>query len=468
MAFGGIQSTRLLVILSAFFQFATYGAPRLELLVGGLAKPVFLTAPPEDTSRLFILEQHTGNIRIYDAASGKLKTNVFLKVTGISTGNEQGLLGLAFHPGYQTNGFFFVNITAANGRTEILRFTAQGDPATSATADSASRKLILTYPQPESNHNGGWLGFGLDGYLYISSGDGGGGNDMHGATGNGQSRTTLLGKILRIDVDAADPYGIPDGNPYKGDSNSKQELWAFGLRNPWRCSFDSQTGDLWIGDVGQGQLEEIDVIPAGLGGLNFGWRPREGTNQTPGISINEKPVTPAIEPVATYGRTFGASVTGGYLYRGSANPELSGKYIYADYVSGRFWLLTPEGTNGTAVEITSTINPAPRKVLNPSSFGQDNQGELYVCEHGKGQIYRIAGDAPAGPKLSASAVSTNEFVLRFQGVPGRTYTIETKTPLVSTNQWTVLTNLTSTSTDGVIVVTNALTASEQYFRLRIP
>jgi glucose/arabinose dehydrogenase len=439
---------------------------KTELITGGLARPVFVCSPPGDTNRLFIIEQHTGRIRIFDLAAGAFRPSPFMLQNNLATGNEQGLLGLAFHPQYRTNGFFYVNITAANagGRTEVIRYTATGDPATSEIASRDTGKLILSYAQPESNHNGGWIAFGPDGYLYISSGDGGGGNDQHGSTGNGQSRTTLLGKILRIDVDGGDPYEIPESNPFKGHSTYREEIWAFGLRNPWRCAFDSQTGNLWIGDVGQGREEEIDVIPAGFGGLNFGWRPREGTIQTPGIPASEQPVTEAIEPVATYGRNFGASVTGGYVYRGSALPEVSGKYIFADYVSGRFWLLTPDasGTNGTAVQVTGLDD-----VARPSSFGEDARGELYVCDHTEGQLYRIIKDVPI-PRIEAWSIVEGNFVMSFQAKAFLDYIVEARSPLAGAGQWAQVTNFPASETDRMLTVTNEVSATEQFFRLRIP
>ena len=273
-------------VFGLFLSLRIEAAYKVELVTGGFSAPIAVTAPPGDTTRLFVAEQFSGRIRIYDRVSKTTLAGEFLDVTGLlASGGEQGLLGLAFHPNYANNGYFYVNYTApgggAAGHTEIARFQVIGSPANSNVADPNSRTVILTFDQPEANHNGGWIGFGLDGYLYIASGDGGGGNDQHGTIGNGQDRTTLLGKILRIDVSSGSPYSIPLSNPYAGHATYRQEIWAWGLRNPWRCSIDRVTGDLWIGDVGQGAREEVDFNPAGVGDLNFGWRLRLSRIENP-------------------------------------------------------------------------------------------------------------------------------------------------------------------------------------------
>lgn len=444
-------------------------AYKVELVTGGLNRPVFVCSPPGDTNRLFIVEQRPGRIEIYDRAAGALKTTAFLVAPAVRTGNEEGLLGLAFHPGYRTNGYFYININPSNDprRTEIVRYRAQGDPATSDVADSASAKLILSFNQPtlENNHKAGWMAFGPDGYLYIATGDGGGGNDQHGTIGNGQSRTALLGKILRLDVDGADPYAIPDGNPFKGHATFRGEIWAFGVRNPWRCGFDRETGHLWIGDVGQDDREEIDVIPSGVGGLNFGWRPREGAIQTPRYP-SEMPVTTAINPVTDYPRTLGFSVTGGYVYRGTAVPELVGKYVFADYGSARFWTVTPDatGTNGTRTEITAEVRSGSPSFNEISSFGEDAEGELYVCDLG-GQLYKFVPEGAAPPSISGVEVEGNEFVIQFDAAAGQSYTVESRSPLTG-GTWANEQLIPSASTNRTISVTNTLTGTERYFRLR--
>jgi glucose/arabinose dehydrogenase len=380
-------------------------------------------------------------------------------------------LGLAFHPGFETNGYFYININPSGGanRTEIQRYQAQGDPKTSTAADATSRKLILTYPQPYENHNGGWLGFGPDGYLYIASGDGGSGDDP----GNrAQNRSSLLGKILRIDVnvdeDATEPYAIPEGNPFKGHATYAEEIWAFGLRNPWRCSFDREAGHLWIGDVGQGSREEIDVNPSGVGGLNFGWRPREGLIQNPAFP-GESPVTTATDPIFNYGRTLGFSVTGGYVYRGQRVPELLGKYIFGDYGSERFWLTTLDEsqTNGSTIEITTDINPGRTAVTSISSFGEDSEGELYVCELNdtNGKIFRILGEGPAAASIREVSRVGQDLVLSFDAIAGQQYVVEASGFLGAESDWTEVMTLESVASNREVTVTNAVTGEARYFRI---
>jgi glucose/arabinose dehydrogenase len=307
------------------------------------------------------------------------------------------------------------------------------------------------------------MGFGPDGYLYISQGDGGGGDDQHGSPGNGQSRSTYLGKILRLDVDAGDPYGIPDGNPFKGSDTFKGEIWAFGLRNPWRCGFDRLTGDLWIGDVGQNTREEVDVIPAGLGGINFGWRVREGLIQNPAYP-NEKTVTPARNPICDYDHSLGNAIIGGYVYRGSGVPELQGKYIFADNGSARFWTVTPNGTNSAPrQEITSVLNPSPKQINSPTAFGEDANGELYICDY-DGEIYKITSDAI---HLAASRAEGSSFVISFSARARQSYTLEANSNLSdSPGTWSLVTNIPPNSANSTISITNSTSAAEQYFRVR--
>lgn len=464
------QGVSRLVVLAVVSTVVSNAALNVELVIGGLARPVFVCSPPGDSERLFILEQHSGQIRIFNRTTARLNGPAFLLIPSLRRGSEEGLLGMAFHPGYRTNGYFYVNTIPGDGsrRTEVNRYQVQGDAATSHVANAASKKLILTFPQPESNHNGGWMGFGHDGYLYISSGDGGGGDDRHGTIGNGQSRTTLLGKILRIDVDGGDPFAIPDGNPFKGHASYAPEIWAFGLRNPWRCGFDRATGNLWIGDVGQGQREEINAIPSETGGLNFGWRPREGNIQNPSFP-NEPPVTTAINPVFAYPRSSGYSVTGGYVYRGSAIPELQGKYLFADYGTARFWATTLDasGTNGTTAEITSDLNPSPQRVTDVSSFGEDNDGELYICDL-DGEIFRIVGDGPSPATISIieSQGAGENFVIRFEAAGGRRYTLETRASLEPQAGWSMTETFPSEPNSRTVNITNSVTGGERYFRIR--
>jgi glucose/arabinose dehydrogenase len=326
-------------------------------VASGLSASLFAASPPGDPDRLFIVEQHTGRIRILDLNTGALNADHFLDLpdSSLASGGEQGLLGLAFHPNYATNGLFYVNLTNAAGDTEIREYRA-ADPN---HADAASARAILSFDQPFENHNGGWMAFGPDGFLYIASGDGGSGGDPQN---NAQNINSLLGKMLRIDVngdafpaDAARNYAIPAGNPFAATAGA-DEIWALGLRNPWRASFDTATGDLWIGDVGQGQREEVDVIPAGQGGMNFGWKFREGFTSFSGTA-------PAgvTDPLLDYNRTDplygGVAVTGGYVYHGPGG--MSGLYIFSDFASSHLWTVSRNaaGQADDFLTISSTATP---------------------------------------------------------------------------------------------------------------
>jgi glucose/arabinose dehydrogenase len=335
-----------------------------ETVVSGLERPVGLQYANDNSGRLFIIEK-VGRIRILQ--DGNLLGPAFLDISDRvgSGGSEQGLLGLAFHPHYAENGFFFVNYTDKNGNTVIARYQVTAD---SNVADPNSEVVLLNVDQPFQNHNGGMLAFGPDGYLYAGLGDGGSGGDPFG---NAQNLNTFLGKILRLDVDSAQPYAIPPDNPFGN------EIWAYGLRNPWRFSFDHLTGDLYIGDVGQNSWEEIDFVPAGTpGGMNFGWNIMEGTHPYKG-----GPQDGLVPPVAEYGHSQGrCSVTGGYVYRGTM-PEWNGVYFYGDYCSGTVWgLIHSDGgwQNQLLYETGASI----------SSFGQDPAGEVYLIDYG-GRILRL-------------------------------------------------------------------------------
>ncbi len=333
-----------------------------QLVASGLDRPVDLQ--PDGSGRLYILEK-LGHIHIFQ--NGQVLETPVLNIEDRvnDSGNEMGLLGLAFHPNYSQNGFFYVNYTGSGGDTFLSRFHASGD-----TADPNSEVILLKVDQPFPNHNGGVMVFGPDGYLYAGLGDGGAGGDPFG---NAQSLDTLLGKILRIDVDSAEPYAIPSDNPFGN------EIWHYGLRNPWRISFDKLTGDLYIGDVGQNAWEEIDFLPAGSpGGANFGWDFREGAHDYDGSASAD-----FIEPIAEYSHPDGGcSVTGGYVYRGSM-PEWNGIYLYADYCTGYIWgMIRPEEgaswQNQLLFETNQRIN----------SFGQDESGELYFLSD-SGEIYKL-------------------------------------------------------------------------------
>ncbi len=353
-------------------------------LITGLARPVHVVAAPGDYDRIFIVEQRsgsTGRLRIYNLDTGTLNPTAFLSVS-VSTSSEQGLLGLAFHPNYAQNGYFYINYTASNGATYIKRYSVSSNPD---IADSNSGYTIMTISQPYSNHNGGWLGFGPDGYLYIGTGDGGSGGDP----GNRAQDITnqKLGKMLRIDVDGGSPYAIPSDNPFVGVTGD-DEIWAYGLRNPWRCGFDSETGDLWIGDVGQYDYEEVTFQPASsTGGENYGWRCYEGNHSynTSGCP-NQSTMT---FPIWEYSHSYGCSITGGDIYRGSAIPGLEGTYFFADYCYSSIWSLRYDG-NSTYdyVNRTSQLSPDQGSISSISGFGVDAAGEIYICDLG-GEVFKI-------------------------------------------------------------------------------
>ncbi len=371
-------------------------------IASGLARPLFVTSPPADTKRLFIVEQHTGRIQILRLDTGIINASPFLDLDGLTTGNEQGLLGLAFHPNYAANGFFYVNFTNASGTTVVQRFHVSADPD---LADPASALTILTIAQPQTNHNGGWLGFGPDdGYLYIASGDGGGTDDNDTGhtllTGNSQDITdNLLGKILRIDIDSDDfpadanrNYAIPPTNPFVGQTGD-DEIWAFGLRNPWRPAFDRLTSDLYIADVGQGLREEINFQPASSpGGENYGWRVMEGTSchaASDPIPCNDPSFTTPIHEYSHVAAPNGGfSITGGYVYRGP-RPALQGTYFFADYITEQIWSFRYDGITKTEfTNRTAELVPDAGTIDSIASFGEDARGNLYIVDLG-GEIFRI-------------------------------------------------------------------------------
>lgn len=334
-------------------------------IASGLEHPTALVFSPDSSGRLFIVEQ-AGRIRIWQ--NGQLNPEAFLDLRSLagSDGPEQGLLGLTFHPRFASNGFFYVNFTDRGGDTHLARYSRSAENPN--RADPNSRLDLLQVGQPYANHNGGSLAFGPDGFLYVGLGDGGSGGDP---LGNGQSLNTLLGKLLRLDVDSASPYAIPADNPFGS------EIWAYGLRNPWKFTFDPATGDLFLGDVGQGDWEEVDYLPAGSpGGANFGWSLMEGSHP-----FNGAPAPDQTLPVAEYSHAEGCSITGGAVYRGSL-PAWQGLYLYADFCSGNIWGLLPrENAWETRLLFTTSFNI--------SAFGQDEAGELYLADYNTGRIYRL-------------------------------------------------------------------------------
>lgn len=333
-----------------------------SLVASGLTRPVDIKPAFDGSGRLFIIEKY-GVIRVFE--NGQLLEQPFLNIDDRvnDNGNEMGLLGLAFHPDYEQNGYFYVNYTGAGGDTRISRFQASGN-----TADPNSEQILLIIKQPYENHNGGSVAFGPDGYLYLGLGDGGLAGDPHK---NGQNTSSLLGKILRIDVNNGTPYAIPADNPFGN------EVWAYGLRNPWRMSFDRLTGDLWIGDVGQGQWEEIDYLPAGSpAGANFGWSVMEGMH-----GYDSEPQPDMLLPVTEYSHSEGGcSITGGYVYRG-AMPEWNGVYLFGDYCTGYVWGMILSNGGWQAQRLFETG-------VQITSFGQDEAGEIYLTSDG-GEVYRL-------------------------------------------------------------------------------
>jgi glucose/arabinose dehydrogenase len=375
----------------------------------GFDRPVYVVAPPEDVDRLFIVEQ-TGKIKVMDLGTKTVSTFLDLDAVVLDTGNEQGLLGLAFSPQYFFDGLFYVNYTQKpDGATRIVEYKVSTGNANQA--DPASARPILTIPQPQTNHNGGWMEFGLDNQLYISTGDGGGSyDDDTGHTvgvGNAQDiDQNLLGKILRInpffDDFPGDPnrnYMIPLNNPFRNIPGD-DEIWCYGLRNPWRCSFDRQTHDFWIGDVGQGDREEIDFQPvSSTGGENYGWRLREGSIETPQAGIGGPKPPGNVDPLYDYSHgpgTFqGSSVTGGYVYRGPIL-ELQGKYFFGDYVNQKIWSLTRSGSTFTDLtDWTAQFQPSQGNINGISSFGEDGLGNLYIVDL-DGELFRIVESSPFG------------------------------------------------------------------------
>lgn len=349
-------------------------------VVTGLSQPVDVVAEP-GSSRLFVVEQG-GLIRI---VNGNSITGTFLNLTSVisTSGSERGLLSMAFHPDYLNplNRYFFVYYTNTAGSIELARYRRNESNAN--IADLSSGRVMLTIPKDFSNHNGGKLQFGLDQLLYFGTGDGGDANDPDNNAQNGNS---LLGKMIRLNVDNFDSapyYTIPADNPFLSDPAVRDEIWALGVRNPWRWSFDRATGDVWIADVGQNLNEEVNYIPfADAGGVNYGWRCREGNSPTPGVPACTPSIGTLVNPIFTYPRsnaTGGFSITGGYVYRGSLYPALRGYFVTADYVSGNTWIVRPDGYSRRQSSIINNI----------SGFGESNTGELFALSRSAGSISQV-------------------------------------------------------------------------------
>lgn len=398
-----------------------------RLIATGLTRPLWAGAPEGDP-RVFIAEKG-GEIRIL--ANGEVLATPFLDLGGrLSVGSEQGLLGVAFHPDYARNGYFFVDYTDTNGDSVVARYSVSADPN---VADPASRLVLMTTVQPFDNHNGGDLRFGPDGYLYIFFGDGGSANDP---ACRAQKLGSRLGKILRIDVDAGSPYAVPPDNPFVGVAGVHPEIYHYGLRNPWRNSFDRLTGDLYIGDVGQDLREEIDVAPAGSVGLNFGWKMMEGLrcNQTRGCLTG----TPAcddpvlVDPIVELLHANGSfAITGGFVYRGRNCPSEYGRYFFTDYVDSRIRSLRYDVSTGLVTELTdrtTEFDPgAGLRIRQIASFGEDGFGELLIVDEsgaGQGEVFKMV-------PLAAQAASN---VVR-NGAGGNRTCLEATTLPILGNVW---------------------------------
>jgi glucose/arabinose dehydrogenase len=400
----------------------------IELVASGFESPLWVGSPPGDFDRLFVVEQDSGLIKIIE--NYQVLTTPFLDVGALAgEGGEQGLLGMAFHPNYANNGRFFVNYTNNNGDTRVVEYAVSSDPN---IADPTPVQTILAQSQPYANHNGGNLAFGSDGMLYIGLGDGGSGGDPDNRAQDGMDN---LGKMLRLDVDVPPPF-IPSDNPFLGDPGVNDEIWALGLRNPWRYSFDRSTGDLFIADVGQGNIEEIDFQPrSSTGGENYGWRCMEGTDCTgwSGCSCTDPTL---VLPIHEYGHGAGnCSVIGGFVYRGDAIRWFQGTYVFGDYCTGRVWSFRYlNGHISDFVDRTSELEPPGAVAIeNITSFGEDAAGELYIIDPSGGEIFRImpqcsissyctananSSGAPAVIGSSGSShLSTNDLVLRASSCP---------------------------------------------------
>lgn len=431
-----------------------------DIVVTGLSKPVDIEEVNDSSHRLFIVEQ-TGQIRIWNGTA--LSDTPFLDVASLITtaDSEQGLLSLAFHPNYISNGFFYIYYTNTSGNITIARYSR----STTNLADSTSGVILMTIPKPFAQHNGGNLVFGPDGYLYFGTGDGGSAGDPHN---NAQTNTSLLGKMLRIDVNNPNPpyYNIPPNNPFAGSATAKQEIIAIGLRNPWRWSFDKQTNDMWIADVGQQAWEEVNFVKAdSILNKNYGWRCFEGTHAfDPNCTAQPNNVFPIFE----YPRgnaTGGRSITGGYVYRGNEFPSLNGYYICTDFVSANGWLIKPDGSGGWNTTMQTNW---PGLI---SSFGETANGTLYAATL-NGILYKVvAGTSlPTHLESFAGRETGNKFQINWQvqnEETGDTYIIEKRTnpsePFIEVSRIAATSNNVSNNYSLKV----ALTAGQSYYRLKI-
>jgi glucose/arabinose dehydrogenase len=424
------------LLITAGILSAAAGAAQAQLLTTqriatGLTRPVFVAAPKGDAARLFIVEQRgsggvaiNASIKILNLATNTINPTPFLTISPVPPGFEQGLLGMAFDPNYAANGRFYVCYTDFAWNIVIARFTVSANPD---LADPGSAQTILSQTKQFNNNNGGWLGFGPDGYLYASVGDGGSEFDPQGM---GQSLSTIFGKVLRIDVSGTGPgYTIPPTNPFVGSRANREEIWAYGLRNPFRCSFDRLTGDMYIADVGQELFEEVNFrafsASPPFAAINYGWRCYEGTavNNTtigPGGELCSS-ITNFTFPIHSYGHDPACSISGGYVYRGCAIPALKGTFFYSDFCSSQ--ITSFRYANGSVQEITdrtAELAVAGQTIDGVVSFGEDAAGELYICDQNGGEIYRIVSRCSANcdGSTGSPALTGNDFscfLTRFAG-----------------------------------------------------
>lgn len=456
-------------------------------VASGLSQPLFATAPPGDYNRLFIVTKG-GLVQILNLQTGLLNATPFLDLSAtVTTASEQGLLGLAFDPGYSSNGKFYLYFVVpggafSNGTTHVSQFKVSANPD---VADMSEEKILLTFDHPQANHNGGWIGFsprtGDENNLYIATGDGGNGDDVGPGHiepgGNAQNLTTLLGKMLRIHVDSiAGTASIPADNPFIATAGARPEIFAYGLRNPFRDSFDRATGNLFIGDVGQGTREEVDVQKASnpSGGENFGWRVREGTIQNPSYP-SATPPPGAINPIVDYPRNnasipiSGGTVTGGYVYRGRQIPNLRGTYVFGDYLNNKIFALNYDGTSASNVQaITSQLFPTATggfTLSGPASFGEDANGEIYIVAINTGSVFKMV---PTTPQVEAAAIMKvpggSSFVSAY-GVPFQQHTIQATSSLVE--QFMPLATAVAGG-DGLVQFEDTAPGEQRFYRITYP
>lgn len=466
------------------------------LVATGSGPQVFVTAPPGDYGRLFMVSQY-GQIKILNLATGSLNNTPFLTVSGLAIGGEeQGLLGLAFDPAYSSNGKFYVLYVASNRDIRIVQYQVSGNPDLADTTPSTI-KTLLTFTHPQPNHNAGWIGFSSrpndDHNLYISSGDGGNADDAagpdiggghHEPGGNAQWNQTLLGKMLRIHVDPiAGTYTIPSDNPFASSADPlvKKEIWLMGLRNPYRDSFDRLTGRMFVGDVGQSTREEVDVQQPSNpgGGENYGWRDREGFIQNPTYATatpTPTPVPPRVDPILDYPRTTGRTVIGGYVYRGKQIPALQGTYVFGDYLgpnggSPQIFTLNYDGAGASNFQnITSQLFPTadvpPVGLVNPSSFGEDANGELYITDVNS-RVYKIVPIIPNVKINLVTPLPSGFFRLQGMGVPFKSHTVQATANL--TQPFVTIGTVTAAG-DGTFQFddTNAASFAARFYRVTYP